>query len=270
MASRTITALYDSKTDAERAKSLLSQSGISSVDIHAEGASGDSGKSGGFLSGLKDMFGGHEDTQTYQEGLRRGHFLLTAQVADNQADTAIRLLDGTNAIDLDRKQSEWGKLDRTAGSQPTGAAASPSTAALGSDREQVIPIVQEQLKVGKREVERGGLRVRSYIVETPVSEQVTLREEHVDIERRPVNRPVTNADDLLQNRTVEMTETAEEAVVAKDAVVVEEVAIRKDVGQRTQEINDTVRRTEVEVERADAKTAKTPGLGGSPPSTPRI
>ncbi|HEX8062397.1 MAG TPA: DUF2382 domain-containing protein [Allosphingosinicella sp.] len=64
---------------------------------------------------------------------------------------------------------------------------------LGSAEER-IPIVEEELRVGKREVERGGARVRSYVTETPVSEQVNLREEHVSVERRPVDREVSQSE----------------------------------------------------------------------------
>lgn len=112
-----------------------------------------------------------------------------------------------------------------------------------------IPVVQEQLKVGKREVQRGGVRVYSRIVETPVNESIGLREEHVNVERRPVNEPISGSDTTaFKEQSIEMRETAEEAVVQKSARVVEEVMINKEVTQREQQIHDTVRHTEVEVE----------------------
>jgi len=133
--------------------------------------------------------------------------------------------------------------------------------------EQVIPIVEEQLTVGKREVNRGGVRVRSYVVETPVSEQVTLRDENVSVERHAVDQPLSAADgDAFRERTIEMTETAEEAVVSKTARVVEEVVIRKDVGTRTEVVNDTVRRTDVEVD-DNADTEGTHSFGDRAGST---
>lgn len=116
----------------------------------------------------------------------------------------------------------------------------------------MIPIYEEQLLVGKREVARGGARVRSYVVETPVHEQVRLREEHVEVERRPVNQPISAADgDVFRERSIEMTETAEEAVVSKSTRIVEEVGLRKDVGERTETVTDSVHHTEVEVERLE-------------------
>ncbi|MFC5462948.1 YsnF/AvaK domain-containing protein [Massilia niabensis] len=114
---------------------------------------------------------------------------------------------------------------------------------------QAIPVVQEQLKVGKREVQRGGVRVYSRVVETPVNESIGLREEHVNVERRPVNEPISGADaTAFKEQSIEMRETSEEAVVQKSARVVEEVMINKEVTQREQQIHDTVRHTEVEVE----------------------
>ena len=102
--------------------------------------------------------------------------------------------------------------------------------------------------VGKRQVERGGVRVRAYMVETAVHDQVQLREEHLEIERRPVNQQVASAEYLFQERSFEATESAEEAVIGKEARVVDEVVVRKDVGQRVETVKDTVRHTEVDVE----------------------
>jgi hypothetical protein len=69
------------------------------------------------------------------------------------------------------------------------------------------------------------------------------------VERRPVDRPATDADlDTFQDRTIEVTESAEEAIVEKRARVVEEVVINKDVDTHTETIRDEVRHTEVEVE----------------------
>jgi hypothetical protein len=80
------------------------------------------------------------------------------------------------------------------------------TGPVGTDREERIPVAEERLNVGKREVNQGRVRVRSYVVETPVQEQVNLRQEHVSVERRPVDRPVTGKENLFQERTIEATE----------------------------------------------------------------
>lgn len=111
----------------------------------------------------------------------------------------------------------------------------------------VIPVIQEDLVVGKREVGLGGVRVTSHLVEEPVSTSVTLREEHAVIERRPVDRAVTDAD-FRTGQVITLTESAEEAVVGKVARVVEEVYAGTAVTEHTEAINETVRHTEVNVE----------------------
>lgn len=96
---------------------------------------------------------------------------------------------------------------------------------------------------------RGGVRVYTRVVEQPVEETVRLREEKVNVERQPVNRPVTDADlKSGRDQTVEVREYAEEPVVAKEARVVEEVRVGKEATERNQTVRDTVRHTEVNVE----------------------
>ena len=123
--------------------------------------------------------------------------------------------------------------------------------AAGTGQEEHIPIIEEQINVGKRTVERGAVRVRSYVIETPVEEQVRLRDETVTVERRPVDRPAGDIPpDAFRERTIEVTETDEEPVVEKAARIREEVVIRKEAEERAQTISDTVRRTEVEIDDA--------------------
>jgi uncharacterized protein (TIGR02271 family) len=121
------------------------------------------------------------------------------------------------------------------------------------DKETTIPVVEEELSVGKRQVERGQARVHTRVTERPVEESVRLREERVTVERHPVDRPATEADlRASKEETIEVTETAEEPVVSKRARVVEEVTVRKEAREHTETVRDTVRRKDVEVEPAGA------------------
>ena len=150
---------------------------------------------------------------------------------------------------------------------PTGTINTPtSTTNLDNGGEVVLPVVEEELQVGKREVERGAIRVYTHVTETPVNEQVTLREEHVNVERRPVDRAVTEGDAAFKEGSFELHETAEEAIVAKQARVVEEVVVGKEATQRTETISDTVRRTDVEVEEVPG-TTRTSGVTTNTAST---
>ena len=123
-----------------------------------------------------------------------------------------------------------------------------------------IPIIEENLQVGKQEVETGGARITSRIVEQPVEENIHLREEHVQVERNPVNRPVTDADlTNFREGEIELTEHAEVPVVNKEARVVEEISLEKEVTERDEVVRDTVRKTEVDIDNLsnDASTTRT-------------
>ncbi len=254
--SRTVTALYDTRQEAEAARQRLSSHlALDRVKIIDQNSGG-----GGSLNSLHMS---NDDRHAFGEGLRRGGFLLCAHVESGEDhDRIISLLEESAGVDLEERQQSWRNegwkpfAGRPAGAQSAAGAQSGAgaTAATGNVvEEQRIPIVEEELRVGKREVTRGGARVRSYVREVPVEEQVTLREEHVSVERRPVQQQQgaqagQNADDLLQEREIEMRETSEEAVVQKVANVREEVVVRKTAEEHSEQVRDTVRHTEVEVE----------------------
>jgi len=153
--------------------------------------------------------------------------------------------------------SSLGSEDRSAGYE--NETAGTSGLRSGTDQE-VIPVVEEQIRVGKRDTSLGRVRVRSYVVEEPVSEDVNLRSDRVEIERRPVDRPLGAGDAGFTDRTIEAEERVEQAVVEKEARVVEEIGLRKTSDERTETISDTVRRTEVEVEDDRDETSRDPSI----------
>jgi uncharacterized protein (TIGR02271 family) len=116
---------------------------------------------------------------------------------------------------------------------------------------------EESLTVGKRMVNRGSTRIRRYVVEKPVEENVTLRDEKITIERRPVTAGSVVSDAAFTDKVIEMTETGEEAVVGKTARVVEEVALRKEAVDNVETVRDTVRKEEVEVENVPGDSLST-------------
>jgi len=150
-------------------------------------------------------------------------------------------------------RDSWDRLAHRSGA--TAGATSATTQQTGQTRQlkegqTAIPVVEEEVAIGKREVERGGVRVRTEVQERPVEEQVRLREEHVTVDRRPVDRPASQADinRAQQGGTFEVREKSEEAVVQKNPRVVEEVVVGKETRERAETISDVVRRTDVEVE----------------------
>ncbi len=252
----------------------------------------------GFWASLEEMFGGTDDHRTYAEGLRRGGTMLTAHIDDQRVDDAVSILEQHGSVDMDEKETSWrsegwtgmpvtggGIANEGAGplrsltpvnevvdtpamttkapilapSASAAPSASPSRLAQGDD---VLQVVEEELNVGKRAVNRGKVRIHSYVVEKAVSENVSLRDETISIDRRPVDRALGAADlgvDAFKDRTIEMEEINEEAVVAKTARVVEEIGIRKDTTDRTQTINDSVRSTKVDIE--DGRVAGAAAVG---------
>ncbi|HZF76287.1 MAG TPA: YsnF/AvaK domain-containing protein [Acetobacteraceae bacterium] len=300
---RTITAMFDSRAEAERAREALIGLGLSASqvqmhpteDLTTQATS--VRKDSGFMASLANMFMPDEDRHTYSEGMRRGHFMISAEVEERHMDHAMDALEAAGAVDLDTREAEWRNqgwqgaaaaggtgavIGTSSSSDATGVSAMPGDATMGTagmartdasaststaqgltGREEAIPIIQESLRVGKREARAGRVRVRSYVVETPVEEQVRLREEHVHVERRPVNREVTGTDGaMFQDRVIEATESVEEAVVQKDARVVEEVVVSKEATEHTETVRDTVRRTEVEVDKDAANDQVRPGNKG--------
>ncbi len=120
---------------------------------------------------------------------------------------------------------------------------------------ETVQQVEEELAVGTREVAAGGVRVTTSVSEQPVEQTVTLREERVEAERRPADRALSpeEAEAAFRGKTVEMLGTREEVEVSKQARVVGEVAVGKQAEEREETIQDTVRRTEVEVEEIGTK-----------------
>lgn len=120
-----------------------------------------------------------------------------------------------------------------------------------------IPIIEEKMEVGKREVETGGIRLKSRVVQENVEENINLRSEHVRIEQTPISRPATAADlETFKEGTIEMKEYAEVPVVSKEAFVTGEVSLEKEVEENDQTVEGTVRKTEVDTENFTDETTK--------------
>jgi len=237
---------------------------------------------GGLVAGLiKTHHMDAEDAEVYAEGVRRGEALLTVQVEDAEVSRTRDLLNQYNPTDVHGEASNWrsqgwSRFDESTTANPdevknyrtsrssssTGmGAGTTGSMDMGStetqttrteDGKMVLPVVEEQVDVSKRQVEKGRVHVYTEVTETPVSTDVSLRQENVTIERRPADRPVSSTDAAFREQDIELTERAEQAVINKSARVVEEVVVGTDVTQQSQTVSDTVRRTDVHVERDDS------------------
>ena len=271
-----IVAVYDTEAHADAAVRDLETAHVppEAISRHAGtgSASGaavsnaNSGRGQGFWSSL---FGGEpdHDTAVYDRSLESGSSVVTVRVPGEHVDGVTRILERHDPIDIDERAASFGLgTNHTT----TGAAGRPVSheAALPIGNEEVIALSEEQLTVGKRLVNHGTTHIRRFVVETPVEENVTLHTERVSIDRRPASAgaSIDNAD--FTDRTIEVTETDEEAVVGKTARVKEEVVVHKEATDRVETVRDTVRRQDVEIERDDS-TSRASGATPMPATTAR-
>ena len=224
----------------------------------------------------------------YDRSLESGATVLTVRPAAERIDDIVTILEGHHPVDMDEREAEYSaasvagpttgpaasiaadglsdsrRIDTdlpvgaTAGSAGTSAGMGAGIGVGGAgrtgdervgDRGEVLTLSAEALAVGKRVVNRGGTRVRRFVVETPVEETVSLHGERVAVERRAVDGIRAAEPGSFSERAIEMIETDEVAVVRKDARVVEEVVLRKEATERTETVRDTVRHEDVAVER---------------------
>lgn len=253
-----VAAFFDDRRSAEQAIERLESDGVSRSDVRmveghdpAPTTGGNEKKEKGFFETLGDMFMPVEDRNAYAEGLNRGGYFVSVTTNMENRDRIIAILDSCGTVDMDEREETW-RSEGWTGHEDYREAQTRTGEGVGESG--TVPVVEEDFRVGKREVAGERVRVRSYVVETPVEEQVGLRDEKVRVERRPVDRPLA-ADDrhgAFEERTIEATETREEPVVSKEARVKEEITIGKDEEHRTETVSDTVRHTKVDVDRESA------------------
>lgn len=240
--SQTVIGIFENTNEAQQAKAYLLANGFTgeNVDISTNGGAAYSSNNTGnqevrsdegfgdrISNFFSNLFEDEEDAKIHTEAASRGTTVTVHTRTEEETLQAVQILDNFGAVDV----NEFSSKARTA------------------DTSQSIPVIDEELQVGKREVETGGVRLRSRIVERPVEESIRLREEHVNVERTPVDRVATESDFAnFKEGTVEVTEHAERPVVAKAARVVEEVSLGKNTEEHEETIRDSVRRTEVDTE----------------------
>ena len=228
--SNTITAIYRTADVAELVRTRLSDLGVPGRHSHLVG--------GGEREGEIDTLHLPDDeTMTYKQAVRQGHFVVSAEVEEQMTQAAVEAMrHPEEGVDIDAYEDDYrGSADYEA----------------HQGEAQSVALAEERLTVGKRVSESGSAHVRTYVQEVPVEERVRLREERLTVDRRAVDRVVTGAeaDSLFEERDLEVTTRSEEAVVGKETVVTEEVVIGKEVTEREEVVNDTVRKTDVEVDR---------------------
>ncbi|MGI4751926.1 MAG: YsnF/AvaK domain-containing protein [Janthinobacterium lividum] len=243
--SQTVIGIFDHTSEAQEAVSNLLSNGFSkeSLDLSTRAAmegissSYDDEESHAGISGFfGNLFGSSdEDAAKYSQVGQRGAIVTVHASSSEQAESAAQILDNYGALDVNERAESY---------KATGTVAPATTGTSDT-----IKIIEEKMQVGKREVETGGVRLRSRIVERAVHEEVRLRSERVHVERTNVSRPATAADlAAFKDATITMKKTAEVPVVSKEAFVTGEVSLGKEVEEKNQTVQGTVRKTEVDTE----------------------
>jgi len=264
---KTVVGVFEDYSAAERAARSLNEAGVPRESIQVKsnlmtGAAGRTGyagepEEGGITGFFRRMFGAEgSEVGHYSEAVRRGNSVVTVTTTRDQIERVVEMLNSAGAVDIDRhveryRQTGYEQYDPSAPPYSHEEAVREREQFRANETGKSIPVLEEQLEVGKRVIRRGGVRVYSRVVEQPVTENVELREEHVRVDRRPVkgDRPADGGPDQFREQSIEVDEMAEVPVVQKRARVREEVVVGKETSKRTEQVSDKVRRTEVEVER---------------------
>jgi uncharacterized protein (TIGR02271 family) len=188
------------------------------------------------------------------DGIRRGGTLEAIVVEDDKEAEAVAIMRRCAGEGSIRERVAEGVAPETSAGEGTTAPTDirERTAEATGVRERageeiVIPVIEEELRVGKREYEAGGLRVKTRVASVPVDKTVTLREEHVNVERRVIDRPIALDDDAFRERSLDLTASTEEPIFEKQARVVEEIHLHKDMSERVETVHDTLRHTDVQI-----------------------
>lgn len=254
----TYISLFHSPERGEEALRALETAGFNRSSITSTWKNNTGSGSSDYTSELTSIGVPDRDMKRLQKGIEDGGVVISLQAPESRTDEIERIFHKFTADKIDDAEINRGG-DYAAGAYVPPVAPVANTGKVLAAEGTVVPVVEEDLIVGKREVDRGGVRVFRRVVEEPVSESVSLHKEQVVVDRRPVDRAVTDADFASAGKTIELTETDEVAVVGKTARVVEEVRVGKVESDRTETVTDTVRHTEVEVEQVAGDTTRAAG-----------
>ena len=255
-----IVTLFDTAEHAEAARRNLESAGFPSSEISVVSnktltAAGQTLREPGLWHRLFGRDIEQHEAVVYGRTVESGGVVLTIRVPESDIPRAMGILNAHKVVDVEDRAVEHGLISEGAAATAPLKAAAAAAAAVAApvtapvSKDEVLRLAEEQLDVGKRLVQEGTTRIRRFVTERPVEAQVTLHEEHANVVRRAVTDPKFLSDIDWSDKTIEVTETAEEAVVSKSAHIAEEVVISKTGTDHVETVRDTVRRQQVEVER---------------------
>lgn len=127
--------------------------------------------------------------------------------------------------------------------------------------EATMKLKAEEVKIGKREVEYGGIRLRKIVRTETINQPVELKREEIVIERTPAKGEVLGRDVRFEEgeQEIYIPLRREEAVVEKNVRTTEEVHVGKRTDVDRKEVSETFRREDVEIEKQGSVKAPVTG-----------
>lgn len=257
-----VVALFDTPENAEATRRNLEGAGfpgseISIVSSKTLAAAGETLREPGLWRRLFGRDIEKYEATVYGRAVESGGVVLTLRAPESDVPRAMGILNAHSVVDVQDRAVQQGLISKETviATPPPKAGAAAATVTTPIPREQVLRLAEEQLDVGKRLVQDGTTRIRRFVTEKPIEAKVSLHEEHAQVIRRAVADPKSLKDIDWSDQTIEVIETAEEAVVSKSAHIAEEVIISKEGSDRVETVRDTVRRQQVEVERKNLRKA---------------
>jgi uncharacterized protein (TIGR02271 family) len=134
----------------------------------------------------------------------------------------------------------------------------------GATGDQRLTLHEEQLAVGKQQVQQGEVELHKRVETEHVTEQVPLTREEVTVERRPLSGDAAANARIGENQEIRVPVMREEAIVEKRAVAKEQVIVRKRAVTENQTVEADLRREELTVDRDVSRgTMGTSGTAGT-------
>lgn len=176
----------------------------------------------------------------YNDRLSSGGCLVTVHNAA-RFDEAERILT-RNGGQIDRSFGEYAGSDRA---EHAGSERSIPNQGQGEPR---IQLLSEVLRINKERIQAGEVRVRKEVHTEIQHLDVPVTREEVVIERTPVQGSVAGSGQIGSNEEIRVPLTEERVQVEKTPVVREEVRVGKKAVQGTQNVSESVRREDIEVD----------------------
>lgn len=275
--SHTVVAVFENPNIAQTAVQQAEKRGIKKEAIDVSTPSTIDEKTGRITNAGNDdpkdsiadffdyLYGSDSERSRHYTAFGQTRTIVTVHArSSEEANIAAEVLDEYGALNPDEHAipasgyagTRRGKSESPSTDTPT-TAETPTPPDTAPPADTSVPVIEEKLQVGKRSVATGGVRLRSRIIERPVEEHLRLRQEHVYVERKSVNRVATQEDlNAFKEGDIDITGRAEVPAVSKEARVVEEINVGRNVEEREEKIKETVRKTDMEINKIGEEELK--------------